>query len=88
MQGDDYNEMNEQPILLSQEGNDKCPVNSYKLYMSKLSELEDFFQIPTPTLNQQDNGIRLVPPGKTLLASICGKYLRMLGCQQFTQTTV
>ena len=46
-QGDDYNEMNDQPILLEQQGKRKCPVNSLKLYLSKLNtSIEAFFQKP------------------------------------------
>ena len=35
--GDDNNEMTEQPILLSQPGNPRCPVASFKSYLSKLT---------------------------------------------------
>ena len=40
--------MNDNPIILSQPGNHKCPVNSFKLYMSKLTKIEAFFQQPNP----------------------------------------
>ena len=47
-QGDDNYEMNNQPIILSQTENAKCPVKSYKLYVSKLTDLKAFFQKPNP----------------------------------------
>ena len=47
-QGDDYNELNDQPIILSQPGNPRCPVRSFKLYMSKLTKIKSFFQQPNP----------------------------------------
>ena len=45
-QGDDNNEQTEQPILLSREGNRRCPVTSFKLYLSKLTNIDDLFQTP------------------------------------------
>ena len=47
-QGDNYNESNEEPILLAQPGDPRCPVNSFKLYLSKLSSIDDLFQTPNP----------------------------------------
>ena len=44
-QGDDNREMNKQPILLSQKS-DRCPVKSFKLYLSKLTEIEPLLQSP------------------------------------------
>ena len=44
--GDDSNEMNEQSIILSQPGKRRCPVASYKLYVSKLTKIDAFFQKP------------------------------------------
>ena len=46
-QGDDSNEMNDKQIILSQNSG-KCPAPSYKLYLSKLTEIEDLFQRPNP----------------------------------------
>ena len=48
LQGDNYNEMNEQPILLAQPGKHCCPVNSFKLYLSKLTKIEPLFQALNP----------------------------------------
>ena len=45
-QGDNYNEMNEQPILLAQPGKRCCPVKSLKLYLSKLTKIDALFQCP------------------------------------------
>ena len=53
-QGDDNNEMNEQPILLSQES-DRCPVKSFKLYLSKLTEIDDLFQTPNLKFKYSDD---------------------------------
>ena len=44
-QGNDNNEMNDQAILLSQESN-RCLVKSFKLYLSKLTDLPELFQTP------------------------------------------
>ena len=43
-QGDDTNEMTEQPIILSQPNNERCPVKSFKSTSQKLTDIEDFFQ--------------------------------------------
>ena len=46
--GTDHDEIRENAILLSQPGSRKCPITSFKLYMSKLTKLNDFFQQPNP----------------------------------------
>ena len=51
-QGDDNNEMNDQPIILSQPNSDKCLVKLFKLYMSKLTDMPDFFQKPNPYIKR------------------------------------
>ena len=42
-QGDDSDEITEQPILLAQKDSHHCPVKGYKLYISKLSDKIDAF---------------------------------------------
>ena len=37
--GDDNNEMNDHQIILSQPNASQCPIRSYKMYLSKLTEL-------------------------------------------------
>ena len=59
-QGDDNNEMNDQPILLSQEGKRRCPVGSLKLYISKLSHIPELFQ--KPNVNFKYPNHKLVVP--------------------------
>ena len=44
----DSNEIKENNILLSQPGSRRCPVTSFKLYISKLTDLDDLFQKPNP----------------------------------------
>ena len=44
--GTDHNEIRESAILLSQPSSKKCPIASFKLYLSKLAKLEDLFQQP------------------------------------------
>ena len=44
----DSNEIKENNILLSQPGSRRCPVTSFKLYISKLTDLDDLFQQPNP----------------------------------------
>ena len=51
-QGDDYNEINEEPIIISQPNSRKCPVASNRLYLSKLTDSKDLFQLPNPYYNK------------------------------------
>ena len=70
-QGDDINEMNDQAIILAQPGNGKCPIYSYKLYMSKLTEITDFFSNQTFfSRNLPTHGISEILLVKTLLAKL------------------
>ena len=74
-QGDDYNEMNEQATLLAQLGKCRCPVNSFKLYISKLTKLECFFQAPNPYYNKpSDCWYKASPVGKNMI----GKFLKQI----------
>ena len=41
--------MNDRQIILDQPNSPQCPLCSYKLYISKLTELPDLFQQPNPT---------------------------------------
>ena len=47
-QGDEYNEINDNPTILPQPNKVTCPVKSFKLYLSKLTKIEAFFQQPNP----------------------------------------
>ena len=47
-QGDDCNEINDNPIILAQPGKCSCTVASFKLYLSELTTIKDFFQQPNP----------------------------------------
>ena len=47
-QGDDFNEINDNPIILSQQSKRSCPVASFKFYLSKLTPMKDYFQQPNP----------------------------------------
>ena len=72
-QGDDYNEMNEQPILLAQPGKRQCPVNSMKLYLSKLTHIEDFFQTPNQYFKfPNDKWFKATPVGENTI----GKFMK------------
>ena len=55
-QGDDNNEVNHTPILLAQMGKRCCPVNSFKLYLSKVTHLEDLSTLQIPITNMQAVG--------------------------------
>ena len=66
--GDDFNEMNEQPILLSQPNDRRCPVNSFQLYKSKLTEIEDLFQSPNDKLKIQGKWYKKSPVGENTIA--------------------
>ena len=46
--GTDNEEIRDNATLLSQPGSKKCPVASFKLYMSKLNKIDNFFQQPNP----------------------------------------
>ena len=68
-QGDDINEMNEQAIILSQDGNKRCLINSYKLYVSKLTEIDGFFQQPNNFYRKpSDAWYNRNPVGKNTIA--------------------
>ena len=41
--GTDKNEIRDNPILLSQPGSCRCPVTSFKLYLEKLTKIDDLF---------------------------------------------
>lgn len=47
-QGDDNNEICDNAILMEQPNSPRCPVKSFKLYLSKLTHLPDLFQQPNP----------------------------------------
>ena len=73
--GDDYNEINEQAILLSQPQNPKCPVNSFKLYLTKLTDLPDLFQTPNSKYKKPtDNWYKSSPVGENTI----GKFLKQI----------
>ena len=82
-QGDNNNEMNEQPILLSQPGKAKCPVNSYKLYMSKLSSIDDFFQTLNPYFKSTGQWYKATAVSENTI----GKFLKNI-CKNSGLTTV
>ena len=67
-QGDDFNEMNEQAILLSQPENARCPVNSFKLYLSKLTEIDALFQAPNDKYLSQGKWYKKLPVGENTIA--------------------
>ena len=46
--GTDNDEITDNAILLSQPGSPKCPVASFKLYLSKLTNLDALFHQPNP----------------------------------------
>ena len=73
-QGDNNNEMNDQPILLSQPGKIKCPVKSYKLYVSKLSEIDNFFQTPNPYFKSTGQWYKATPVDENTI----GKFLKKI----------
>ena len=73
-QGDDYNEMNEQPILLSQES-DRCPVRSFKFYLSKLTEIDDLFQSPNSKYQfPTDQWYKKCPVGENMI----GQFMKQI----------
>ena len=48
-QGKDNYEMTDNPIILAQPNSPHTyPVSSYRLYMSKVTKIDDFFQQPNP----------------------------------------
>ena len=47
-QGANHNEINEEPIIISQPNSRKCPVASFRPYLSKLTESKELFQLPNP----------------------------------------
>ena len=61
-QGDDNREMLENAILLAQPGSKRCPVNSFKLYLSTLTDLDDLFQQPNPYFKNLSNYWYKAPP--------------------------
>ena len=72
-QGDDNNEMNDQPILLAQEGKRRCPVNSLKLYLSKLSHINALFQKPNANFKYPNHKwYHATPVGENTI----GKFLK------------
>ena len=86
-QGDDNNEMNEQPILLHQESR-RCPVTSFKFYLLKLTYLKDLFQAPNPHFsNSRDAWYKRSP----IIENSIGKFMKEIsknaGLSVSTQTT-
>ena len=74
-QGDDYNEMNDQPILLAQPGKRHCPVTSFKLYLSKLTNIYALFQTPNPNFKYPtDRWYKATPVGENSIA----KFLKII----------
>ena len=74
-QGDDINEMNDQPIILSQPNKASCPVKSFKLYLSKLTDIPDFFQKPNPYYKRPtDAWFHKAPVGENTI----GKFLSVI----------
>ena len=73
-QGDDYNEINDNPIILAQPGKRSCPVASLRLYLSKLTPIKDFFQQPNPCFKKvgQDKWYEEQPVG----VGTIGKFMR------------
>ena len=51
-QDDDRGEINERSIILNQPNSRQCPIRSFKLYLSKLTELNDLFQQPNPNFKK------------------------------------
>ena len=47
-QGDEYSLTNDRQIVLSQPNSPKCPVASFKFYLTKLTEIEPLFQQGNP----------------------------------------
>ena len=65
--------MNEQPILLAQIGKRHCPVNSFKLYLEKLTSIDALFQTPNPNFKvQSNNWYKAIPVGENTK----GKFLK------------
>ena len=74
-QGDENREMNEQPILLAQPGKRCCPVNSFKLYKSKLTHIDALFQTPNPNFKYLgDKWYKATPVGENII----GKFLKKI----------
>lgn len=47
-QGDDHNEVNDKSVMFAIPGSRKCPVETFRLFLSKLTDLEWLFQQPNP----------------------------------------
>ena len=74
-QGDDYREQTEQPILLSQPGNNRCPVDSYKLYHSKLTDIKELFHQVNPYFKRNsDLWFKASPVGENTI----GKFMKQI----------
>ena len=77
--GDDNYEMNEQPILLSQDSN-RCPVKSFKMYLSKLTDLPDLFQTPNSKYKYpHDKWYKKTPVGENTIAQFMKEISKAAG---------
>ena len=73
-QGDDTKEMNDQPIILSQPESERCPVASFKLYLSKHTAINDFFQQPDPFFKKTtDQWYNKNPVGENTIGQFMSK---------------
>ena len=80
-QGDDYKETNDNPIILSQPGNVQCSVNSFKLYLEKVTKIKQFFQQPNPFFKypNKDKWYKEPPVGEGTIAKFLSKISKISG---------
>ena len=72
--------MTEQPILLSQLGKRRCPVTSFKLFLSKLTQLPDLFQQPNPNYKKPgDKWYKESPVGEGTIAKFMKEISKNVG---------
>ena len=81
-QGDESRELNHKPIILSQPGDPRCPVNSFKLYLSKIAgnKIEDFLQTPNSNFrNTNDKWFKNSPVGINTIGSFMSEISKRAG---------
>ena len=76
--GTDTNEIRDNTILLSQPGSRRCPITSFKLYISTLNDgMDNLSQQPNPYFKRpKDNWYKCQPVGEGTI----GKFLSEISC--------
>ena len=78
--GTDNNEMRENNILLAQPGSRFFPVQSFKLYVSKLTKIDALFQQPNPYYKRPtDYWYKAQPVGEGTIGKFLAEILRAAG---------